>query len=366
MRREFRSFEEVLALDENALAARTVGIDYPGSANDLRPLLDFAFDTAATVSMTACSGYREAELRAALARGFVLLGVNDRLAAARKIVVKVGLIEARPPEDHVITHPLLLRALLVALKEAAPAGASICVADGSGHERDSAHVLARAGIEPVLSDLDVPFIDLNTDDLHAVEIPRPAAFREFVLPRTVTDADFVISLAKVKTHHRAGVTLGMKNLFGCVPGSVYGFPKTRLHYAGVARVIADLASVVKPQLTVLDGVIAMEGTGPLDGSPRALRTIIMGENAATTDAATARLMGFSPMLLPQFWYVLDKELLARPVIVGDELPVPTPPFEPPANITWLRGTANHGIDEQMALLNRLLASAQPEGTGTRP
>jgi uncharacterized protein (DUF362 family) len=337
MRNLVGSFEELLALDENALAARTVGIDYPGTADSLRPLLNLDFASTATVSHVACAGYRREHLTDAMARTFDLLDMNARLESARTIVVKIGLIEARPPEDHVTAHPLLLEALLVHLKAAAPAGATICVADGSGHERDTDHLLARTGIAKVLVDVGVSFVDLNLDDLRRVETPQPAAFREFMLPRSITDADFVVSLAKMKTHHRAAVTLGMKNLFGCVPGSVYGFPKTRLHYAGTARVIADLASIIAPQLTVLDAVMAMEGTGPLDGSPRPVGSIIAGDSVATTDAVTARLMGFAPILIPQFWYAMDKGLLHHPAVVGDEPQVSIPAFEPPANIRWMRG-----------------------------
>jgi uncharacterized protein (DUF362 family) len=356
MRNLVGSFEELLALDENALAAKTVGLDYPGTADTLRPLLNLDFASTAAVSRIACPDYGRENLSDAVARTFDLLDVKARLASARSIVVKIGLIEARPADDHVTTHPLMLEAILTQLSTVTPTDSWICVADGSGHERDTEYLLARTGIAKVLADVGVPFVDLNLDDLSRVETPRPAAFRELMLPRTITEADFVVSLAKMKTHHRSAVTLGMKNLFGCVPGSVYGFPKTRLHYAGTARVIADLASIITPQLTVLDAVVAMEGTGPLDGTPRHVGSIIAGNNAATTDAVTARMMGFAPILIPQFWYAMDKALLRRPAIVGDEPKVPISAFEPPTNIQWIRDTANQRLDEQIGLLERLLAS----------
>ena len=174
----------------------------------------------------------------------------------------------------------------------------------------------------------------------------------------MVESDFVVSVAKVKTHHRAGVTLGMKNLFGCVPGAVYGFPKTKLHYTGTARAIADLASLIQPQMTVLDGVWAMEGTGPIDGRPRHVGVIIAGQLVATVDAATARLMGFSPLLIPQFWYALDKSLLSRPVIVGELPETLGRPFAAPDNITWLEGSARLPAAEQWALLKRLLSTSR--------
>jgi uncharacterized protein (DUF362 family) len=352
--------EDLLALDEDALAARTVGLDYGGTRESLLPLLHPDLPDSAPVCWARCPDYQDSTVRDAVARTFAALDVDSVLHNARRIVVKIGLIEGRAPEEHVTPHPAVLEALVRQLRSAAAADAMLCVADGPGHERDTEHVLARTGVGAVLAGLGVPFVDLNVDDVAEVPVPQPAAFESLVLPRTILDADLVVSLAKLKTHHRAGVTLGMKNLFGCVPGSIYGFPKTRLHYAGTARVIADLVSVIVPGLTLIDAVTAMEGTGPLDGQPRSLGTILAGRNVATTDAAATRMMGFAPLLIPQFWYALGKGLLRYPVLVGDP-PPEGEVFEPPDNITWLRGTAHLPEDQQLDLLSRLLDSARPAG-----
>mgnify|MGYP001194318432 CR=1 FL=1 len=351
-------FEDLLALDPDGQAVRTVGLDYPGRGEDLRPLLDLDFPTRATVALAACGDYRCASVGQALDRLADLLDLSARLRRARRIVVKVGLVEARPPDQHVAPHPQVVAGLLDQLRRHAPPGATLCLAEGAGHERDTEYVLERTGLARVLAERDVPFVDLNVDDLVRVPVPEPVALREFMLPRTVVEADVVVSLAKLKTHHRAGVTLGMKNLFGCVPGAVYGFPKTKLHYTGTARAIADLASIIRPQLTVLDGVWAMEGTGPIDGRPRHVGVIIAGESAATTDAATARLMGFSPLLIPQFWYAMDKGLLSRPELCGDPVEPYQADFAAPDNITWLAGTASLPAAEVWALLERLLTTSR--------
>jgi len=181
---------------------------------------------------------------------------------------------------------------------------------------------------------------------------------EFVLPKSLFSSDFVISLAKMKTHHRSAVTLGMKNLFGCAPGSVYGFPKTRLHYAGTARTIADLAAAIRPSLTVIDGVVAMEGMGPLDGEPRHMGVIVAGENVAATDYVAARMMGFEPLLIPQFWYALAKGFLVSPEPVGEDFGRFHAVFSPPGNIRWLGGSADLSRDAKLQLLNRLLDSSR--------
>ena len=148
----------------------------------------------------------------------------------------------------------------------------------------------------------------------------------------------------------------MKNLFGCVPGSIYGFPKTKLHYLGVARVIADVASVIAPDLTVIDGITAMEGTGPLDGTSRQVNSIIVGSDVAATDALVTRMMGFSVALVPQFWYALSKGVLSRPILVGQPLESLQQRFAAPDNIAWMTGTAHLNRDEQTRILDQLLAS----------
>ena len=188
----------------------------------------------------------------------------------------------------------------------------------------------------------------------------PVAFEQFMLPRTIVESDYLISFTKMKTHHRAAVTLGMKNLFGCVPGCVYGFPKTRLHYAGTARVIADLASIIQPDLTFIDAVVAMEGDGPLDGQPRPVGALIAGENAATTDAVTAQTMDFAPLLIPQFWYAMRKGLLRRPELFPAA--PPTHRFAAPSNIAWIQGTASTSHNDQRTLCNRLLETGHAAQT----
>ena len=74
-------------------------------------------------------------------------------------------------------------------------------------------------------------------------------------------------MPKMKTHHWAGVTLSLKNCFGCLPGRVYGWPKNALHWVGIDKAILDVAGAVRPGYAIVDGIVAMEGNGPIDGTP---------------------------------------------------------------------------------------------------
>jgi uncharacterized protein (DUF362 family) len=113
--------------------------------------------------------------------------------------------------------------------------ASVVVADGPGHVRDTDLLLAESGLKEQLDAVGrVDFVDLNYDSIVRV-VPHTGLtrLRELWLPKTAMSADVVISMPKIKTHHWAGVTLSLKNLFGIVPGSIYGWPKNVLHWEGI-------------------------------------------------------------------------------------------------------------------------------------
>jgi uncharacterized protein (DUF362 family) len=115
------------------------------------------------------------------------------------------------------------------------------------------------------------------------------------LPETVMSADLFVSLPKMKTHHWAGVTLSMKNLFGIVPGSIYGWPKNLLHWAGIRESILDInAALPMRRFNIVDGIVGMEGNGPIQGEPVPSGVLVFGEDPVAVDATAARLMDIDP------------------------------------------------------------------------
>lgn len=147
----------------------------------------------------------------------------------------------------------------------------------------------------VLAGSRLEFIDLNHDDVRLVpNRSRWTDLPHLALPVSVDQFDWIVSLPKMKTHHWAGVTLSMKNLFGMMPGIYYGWPKNVLHHAGIARSILDINATVQPRLAIVDGIIGMEGDGPIMGSPRSSGVLVMGTNLPAVDATCARLMRIDP------------------------------------------------------------------------
>jgi uncharacterized protein (DUF362 family) len=90
----------------------------------------------------------------------------------------------------------------------------------------------------------------------------------------------------------------MKNLFGVVPGAVYGWPKNILHFHGIDNSIVDLNATLRPHFTIVDAIVAMEGDGPIMGDARPVGAIAMGSDLVAVDATCARLIGFDPSRIP--------------------------------------------------------------------
>ena len=197
------------------------------------------------------------------------------------------------PGDAINTHPLLV---LAAAESFRRLGAKcVLVAEGPGHQRDTHLVLSQSGYDRCLRDERIQFVDLNRDQLIRTALRASyTGMRDLWLPRAVLEADFVVSMPKVKTHHWSGVTLSMKNMFGVVPGARYGWPKNILHWKGIQESILDLCATIPVHFVIADGILAMEGNGPLNGTARALGKIVLADDPVAADATCARLMGFEP------------------------------------------------------------------------
>ncbi len=226
-------------------------------------------------------------------RGLAELGVGKELIHGKSVLLKPNLVEPTVDAPHVNTHPSFIRAIVEVFRHWD--AREVFVAEGQGHCRDTAFVLEQSGLEKVLDDDDIPFVDLNYDDIYtATNRLGFTKLAKLFLPQSLRRADFIVSLPKMKTHHWTGVTLSMKNLFGVMPGVCYGWPKNVLHHAGIGQSILDINAAVRPHLAIVDGIIGMEGDGPIMGTPKLAHLIVMGTNLPAVDATCARLMGFDP------------------------------------------------------------------------
>lgn len=271
-------------LGTTAATAATSGV----AAEWLRPRYSAdwrkAHSSVAVLTVEAYSGRLEEQL-------FDGLSLFRLRVSGKSILLKPNLVEDFP--GPVSTNPLLVGA---AARCFLRMGARrVVVGEGPGHQRDTELVVHASGLEAQLADRGIEFIDLNRDEVRKVRLKADySGLRELWLPRTVLDSDFIVSMPKIKTHHWAGVTLSLKNMFGVVPGIKYGWPKNLLHWHGIHESILDICATVPIHFVIADGIEAMEGNGPLQGHLRQLNRIVLADDPVAADATCARLMGFEP------------------------------------------------------------------------
>jgi len=185
-------------------------------------------------------------------------------------------------------------AVIVAALEAfhALGAAEVKIGEGPGHRRDTLDLADDARYRAVIPHFESLFTDLNRDDVSPVA--NFAGESRFYFPNTVLGADLIVSLAKMKTHHWAGATLSMKNFFGIVPGAVYGWPKNKLHYLGIPESVVALNRQFRNTFAIVDGIVGMEGNGPIQGTPKPAGVLVMGHDLVAVDATCCRIMGIDP------------------------------------------------------------------------
>ncbi len=238
----------------------------------------------------------EADLAAALRSSLTNLGLTG-MFSGKTVLLKPNLVETAPWQTAINTHPSVVLAAATVVRDLG--AREVLIAEGAGHRRDSELVLDQTGLGDVLDAAELKFIDLNIQEVDArPNRTRQTKMAELFLPRPLLQADVIVSMPKLKTHHWAGVTLSMKNFFGVMPGIVYGWPKNRLHTEGLPQSIIDIVSTVQPHLAIVDGIVGMDGDGPIMGNPKPTGVLVVGENLPAVDATCCRIMKIDPTIVP--------------------------------------------------------------------
>ena len=249
----------------------------------------FRKKTGSRVAILAARRYDQ-PLRDTVVRGIKLCGLDVK---GKRILLKPNLVEF-DPKGVINTNPAVIEAAIDSFRSLG--AAQVIVAEGPGHRRDNEYLLSASGLYDVIKEHRVRYVDLNSDDVRAT--PLRSSFtdlKQLYLPETLYNADLLVSMPKLKTHHWVGVTLSLKNMFGVVPGVVYGWPKNILHWQGIGQSILDInSSLPLPQFAIVDGIVGMEGNGPLQGQAKNSGVLIFGDDLVAVDATAARLMTIEP------------------------------------------------------------------------
>jgi uncharacterized protein (DUF362 family)/Pyruvate/2-oxoacid:ferredoxin oxidoreductase delta subunit len=246
---------------------------------------------AEKVAIAGCADYSYAQVLAGVRDVLKPLGGMKAFVKRRdKVLIKPNLLAPKHPDRCVTTHPTMVKAVAELVHEA---GGIPTIGDSPavGGLRRAA---AQAGIAAVAEEVGCTLMEFK--EVAEVRADEACTFRRFELAKAVLEADVVISLPKVKTHSQTLLTLGVKNIFGCIPGmrKAQWHLKAGIDHAYFAGMLAELCQIVKPALTIADGVIGMEGDGPGSGDPRLLGLILASGNPFALDTTICRIIGVAP------------------------------------------------------------------------
>ena len=189
-----------------------------------------------------------------------------------------------------VTNPHLVRAMCRLARAAGAKRVIIAESAAVGFD-DTIEAFTESGIAAVAREEKAELVDLLDTPTIYMGIPNGRVLRRLQVPEIVMQADVLINLPVMKTHDVFPATLGLKNMKGVLQQK----DKKRFHRWGLAQAIVDLNKLVLPQLTVIDGTVAMEGMGPVYGTPVNLGVIISSFDTVSADAVAATVMGIDPM-----------------------------------------------------------------------
>lgn len=220
----------------------------------------------------------------------LLGGMKKFVASGQRVMLKVNVTGPAPAGMGVTTNPLFVEAVVRLVCEC---GGKPIIADGTASATiGTKKVFSLSGYDYIAEHYpDVEYMDLNLDQVRQVKVAKPYALDYIKVANSVYEGfDVVINLPVMKTHFLTGVSLSLKNLKGVIPPA----EKRRFHDVGVHKCVADLASIVTPDLILVDGTVGSEGLGPKEGNPVPLGVVVAGTHMVTTDAACCYIMGFDP------------------------------------------------------------------------
>lgn len=232
-------------------------------------------------------------------------GLGPVLKSVNTLLIKPNFGVDLPSTTGGTTNPLVVKTLIELAKEAGVK--KVVVGESSVVGYNAGEIFDFLGVREPFEKAGAELVNMDADQAVQVQIPNGKVFEKMRIHRTAWESDFIISVPVMKTHFQTVVSLGLKNMKGTLPDSMKKLShrigvKERKEEFELEHSVLDLNSVIKPQLTVIDGIVGQEGYKPgspgVSGSPIRMDCVVAGFDAVATDAAAAYLMGFEPMEVP--------------------------------------------------------------------
>lgn len=237
-------------------------------------------------------------------------GMSAFVKPGQKVLLKVNLLMKKRPEEAVTTHPTVVEAVVRLVQEA---GGIPIIGDSPGGPytvKSLQAIYARSGLQEV-AERTGAILNLDVGQT-VVSHPEGKLVKSLTVTQNVVDADVVIPISKLKTHGMMTFTGAVKILFGVIPGLL----KAEYHLKmpdvrSFADLLVDIATWVKPSLSIMDGIVGMEGDGPSAGSPRSIGVILISEDPFALDVAATHLIGLKPEKVPTIMAARKRGFVSR-------------------------------------------------------
>jgi uncharacterized protein (DUF362 family)/Pyruvate/2-oxoacid:ferredoxin oxidoreductase delta subunit len=305
------------------------------------------------MSLAACADYEPQRIARTLERCLEPLGgIRRFVCKGQRVLLKPNLLSGRPKEHGICTHPVLVGAVAEMVRDA---GADVIIGDSPALE-NTREVARKTGLDKIARRLAVEISEFDT--ARRVENSSGMLFKNLELAVAALESDLIINLPKCKTHMQMGMTLAVKNMFGCVPGKQkarWHFQAGRDHLA-FARLLLDVYLCLKPGLNIIDAVVSMDCDGPSNGRLRQTGFIAACEDGLHLDFQLCSLLGVDCKRVPVLTVAQAENLLPgdnkKLNILGDTIsPMAIGDFHLPESIPVQFGPPFvHGI------INRLLTA----------
>ncbi|MGB3533258.1 MAG: DUF362 domain-containing protein [Microcoleaceae cyanobacterium] len=246
-----------------------------------------------TVSLIQTPTYELNRLNADLKQLLAPLGgIQQYVKPGARVLLKPNLLTASRPMSECITRPELVRAVAELVIEA---GGKPFIGDSPAFGT-ARGVAQRNGYLPLLESLDIPIVEFHSQRYQTLN----DELGHLHLSKEAMNADVVINLPKVKSHVQLTLTLGVKNLFGCVPGKMKAWWHMEVgkDVNRFGMMLVETAKAINPELTILDGIIGHEGNGPSGGEPRPLGLLAAATDVFALDRVMVEILGVSRDLVP--------------------------------------------------------------------
>lgn len=247
-----------------------------------------------TVALVQCSSYNEDAVYSAVSKGVELLGGIHRFAAAgEKILLKPNVLVGTHPDRCVSTHPAVLKAVGRLFKKVT---SNLSYGDSPGAGQSAVH-LQKALLSEAAGEIGIETADFDRGQER--EFGKSPASEKFIIANGVLEADGLISLSKLKTHHLTRMTGAVKNQFGCIPGTIKR--SYHLKLPGVydfSKMLVNLTLLLMPRLYIMDGIRAMEGNGPQGGDPVDMGVLLFSSDPVALDSVMCAAIDLDPLYVP--------------------------------------------------------------------